>query len=98
MMDFGCGTVDCGRWGAWGRMGPSGHLLGLVLWVAVLALLVLAAVWLVRRLARKPLAFAVETPLDTARRRLAAGEITPAEFDQICDRLQCNRGFTPGDQ
>jgi uncharacterized membrane protein len=79
-------------------MGPSGHLLGLVLWVGVLALLVFAAVWLVRRLARKPLAFAVETPLDTARRRLAAGEITPAEFDLICDRLQCSRGFTQGDQ
>ncbi|MBL7199690.1 MAG: hypothetical protein ISS56_06035 [Anaerolineae bacterium] len=98
MMDFGCGRMAWGRWGAWGGMGPSGHLLGLVLWVAVLALLVLAAVWLVRRLARRPLAFAVETPLDAARRRLAAGEITPTEFDQICDRLQCNRGSNPRDQ
>ena len=44
---------------------------------------------MVRRLGRRPLApAAVVDPLEIARRRLAAGEITVAEFEEMRDRLQ----------
>lgn len=66
-----------------------GPILGLVFFVSVVAVLGLGTAWLVRQLGRRPAASKVGVdPLEIARRRLAAGEITVAEFEEIRDRLQ----------
>lgn len=76
-------------WGAWGGLGILGSILGLVFFVSVVGLLGLGTVWLVRQLSRRPAASEAEVnPLEIARRRLAAGEISAAEFEEIQNRLQ----------
>jgi uncharacterized membrane protein len=88
MMGFGCNGIGWRGWGAWGGMNPFGHILGFVLWAAVLVLLTVVVIWVVRRLSRGSHTPAVvETPLGAARRRLAAGEITVGEYDEIVHRL-----------
>jgi uncharacterized membrane protein len=72
----------------WGGTG-GGLILNLVFFVGMLAVLGVGTVWLVRQLGRRPLAPAAGVDsLEIARRRLAAGEITAAEFEEIRDRLQ----------
>jgi uncharacterized membrane protein len=67
-------------------------ILGGVLWIALLALVLVAAIWLIRRSTRSPAtvrsAVSSETPLEVARRRLASGELTISEFDEIQQRLK----------
>jgi len=77
-------------WGStWSWWGLIGVILNLVLFVGVLALLGLGTIWLVRRVSHQPATFAVRPdPLEIARRRLAAGEITLAQFEEIRERLQ----------
>jgi len=91
-MGFCCNGLGWGGWGTWGSLGIIGPILSLVLFVGVLAALGLGTVWLVRQLGRRSVDFqagqAGADPLDIARRRLAAGEITPTEFEEIRDRLQ----------
>jgi len=87
-MGFGCNGFG---WGGW--MGMGGGWIGLILNVAlfagVLALLGLAAVWFVRQFRRTtPMQETTPDPLEIVQRRLAAGEITIAEFEEIRDRLQ----------
>jgi uncharacterized membrane protein len=81
-----------GGWGAWGGLSVLGVILGGVLWIALLALVVVAAIWLIRRSIRSPAtvrsAAGGETPLEVAQRRLAAGELTVSEFDEIQQRLK----------
>ena len=75
-----------GGWGTWGSLGTLGLILNPVLFVGVLGL---GTAWLVRQLGRRPTT--PETgaaPLEIARRRLAAGEITIAEFEEIRGQLQ----------
>jgi len=63
--------------------------MNLVLPLIALTLLGLGIVWMVRQLRNRPLPPATGIdPLEIARRRLAAGEITIAEFAEIRDRLQ----------
>ena len=79
----------CMRGFGWGGMRGGGMILGGLLFVGVLVLLALAGVWLVRQLRHRPTAQqAMRDPLETARQRLAGGEITTAEFDEIRTRLQ----------
>ena len=82
-------------WGGWAGMGTIGFVLSTLFWVAALALLVAAAIWLVRRLGRQSQQASVAgvPPLEAARRRLAAGEITPGEFDEIAHRLRGEPGL-----
>ena len=75
-------------WGGWGGLGGVGPILSLVFFAGVLALLGLGTVWLVRQIRQPTASRAGSDPLDIARRRLAAGEITIAEFEEIRDRLQ----------
>jgi uncharacterized membrane protein len=76
-------------WGAWGGLGTVGLILNVVFFVGMLALLGLGTAWLVRQFGPRPVSpQAGVDPLEIARRRLAAGEITVAEFEQISDRLQ----------
>lgn len=75
-------------WGGWGSMGGIGMILNLVFFVGVLAVLGLGTVWLGRQIRRPAASRAGSDPLEIARRRLAAGEITIAEFEEIRDRLQ----------
>ncbi len=76
-------------WGSWGGLGMVGLILGLVFFVSVVAVLGLGTVWLVRQLSRRPTASEVGVdPLEIARRRLAEGEISLPEFEEIRDRLQ----------
>jgi len=78
-----------GGWGTWGGLGTIGLILNLVFFVGVLAVLGVGTLWLARRFGRRPLApQAGVDPLEIARRRLAAGEITVTEFEEIRDRLQ----------
>ncbi len=71
----------------WGG-GWAGLLLNVVFFVGALSFLGLGIAWLVRRLGHRSLVQTVETEfLDIARRRLAAGEITVAEFEEIRDQL-----------
>lgn len=84
-----CGGFGWGGWGTWGGLGTVGLILNLVFFVGVLAVLGVGTVWLVRRFGRRSLAPAAGVdPLEITRRRLAAGEITVAEFEEIRDRLQ----------
>ena len=69
--------------GTWG-----GLILNAVFFAGMLVVLGLGTVWLVRRLGRGPLAPLASDPLEIARRRLAAGEITAAEFEEIRERIQ----------
>jgi uncharacterized membrane protein len=92
MMGFGCNGMGWGGWGSWGGPGIIGFILSAVLWVGILATLVMGIIWLVRQLGRQPQKAAGETALSVAKRRLAAGEITMGEFDEIAHRLQAKAG------
>ena len=92
-MGWCCNGLGWGGWlpwgGTWGSAGIVGLILNLVFFVGVLVVLGLGAAWLVRQLRRRPLTpEAGVIPLEIARRRLAVGEITIAEFEEIRDRLQ----------
>jgi len=88
-MGWGCSGLGWGGWGAWGGLGLVGLILNGVLVLGLLAILGGGTVWLVRRLGRGgPVPEARTDPLEIARRRLAAGEITLAEFEEIKDRLR----------
>ncbi len=81
----------CGNgfgWGAWGGLGTIGLVLNLILFAALLIVLGLGTAWLVRQVVRKPAGLGGPDPLEIARRRLAAGEITLADFEEIRDRLR----------
>jgi uncharacterized membrane protein len=73
-------------------MGLVGPILGLLFFAGVLGVLGIAAVWLVRQAGRGQTEMRSShlgaEPLEIARRRLAAGEITIAEFEELRDRLQ----------
>ena len=71
-------------WGSW--MSRGGIWGGLLLFVGLLAMLAVA--WLILRRNRRATASAIQVdPLEIARRRMAAGEITTGEFEEIRDRL-----------
>lgn len=59
--------------GMWGMMGP-GMILGWLLLIGIVAAVVLAIVWAVRRIGQPPQA--AETPLSIFQRRYARDEIT----------------------
>lgn len=86
--------VCCGGlgWGGWGGMGLIGPILNLVFFAGVLGVLGLGAVWVIRRLGRgetvRSSLHPGGEPLEIARRRLAAGEITTEEFEEIRGRLR----------
>ena len=88
-MGGSCGNLGWGGWGAWGGIGTVGMILNLVFFVGMLVVLGLGTAWLVRQLTRRPtVPEARGEPLEIARQRLAAGEITVAEFEEIQDRLR----------
>ncbi len=76
----------------WGGMGIFAWVLGLVFFLGLLALLALVAVWAFRQFGQEgaPVksSAAVGDPLDVARQRLAAGEITLEEYEEIRERLR----------
>jgi uncharacterized membrane protein len=76
--------------GAWSGGGWIATLFGLTLFVGLLALLALGAIWLARRMRLQPATVTAgrSEPLELARRRLASGEIAPAEFEELRERLE----------
>jgi uncharacterized membrane protein len=87
-MGFCCNGFGWGSWMGWGR-GWVGLTLNLVFFAGVLVVLGFGAAWLARQLRGRPLAVGGETdPLEIVRQRLAAGEITIEEFEEIRDRLR----------
>lgn len=71
-------------WGPWGNaLGIIGLILNLLLFLGFLTLLGFGIAWLVRRLSHAPAGSSGPDPLEIARRRLATGEITAAEFEEI---------------
>jgi uncharacterized membrane protein len=88
-MGLCCNGFGWGGWGAWGGLGTVGLIVNVVFFVGVLALLGLGTMWVVRQMRhRSPAPAAGLKPLEIARRRLAAGEITVAEFEEIRYRFQ----------
>lgn len=80
----------CGHglaWGSWAGLGILGPILSLVFTVGILAALGLAIAWLVRQVAGRQRPVSGTDPLELAQRRLAAGEITVAEYEEIRTRL-----------
>jgi uncharacterized membrane protein len=77
-------------WGGWMGIGSGwiGLILNVALFAGVLVLLGLAGVWFARQFRRATPAETAPDPLEIARQRLAAGEITVPEFEDIRDRLQ----------
>jgi uncharacterized membrane protein len=64
-------------------------IVSLLLFVGLLVLVGFGVVLLVRQIAGRPVpAAAGDAPLEIARRRLAAGEITITEYEEIRGRLQ----------
>jgi putative membrane protein len=64
-------------------------LLGFLAMLAVIAVVVLAVVWLVRALTGTARTGTErETPMETLRRRLAAGEISHDEFERMQQTLE----------
>lgn len=72
----------------WGGMGGIGLILNLVFFAGILVVLGLGTTWLVRQIRRPTASQAGDNPLEIARRRLATGEITIAEFEEIRARIQ----------
>ena len=88
MMGFGCDGIGFGHVMGWGG-GMLGWIVPLLFLGLLLIALVIGIVWLVRQLSRKSSSGApTETPLEASRRRLALGEITLDEFDEIARRLR----------
>jgi len=84
-----CGGWGWGGWGAWGGLGIIGLIVNLAFFVGLLSVLGLGTTWLVGQFRGQPRASEVGgDPLEIARRRLAVGEITVAEFEEIRDRLR----------
>ena len=87
-MGFGCSGLGMGSWmglgGGWGSL-----LLTLALGIGVLALLGVGTALLARQFRGRPAAVGTgDAPLEIARRRLAAGEISIPEYEEIRGRLQ----------
>lgn len=79
-----------GHMGAWGGDGWVATLFGVTLFLGLLALLALGAVWLARRTGVQAATVTPGRgePLELARHRLASGEITPTEFEELRQRLE----------
>lgn len=88
---FGLGHMGSGGiWGG-GLLGILVSGLGLLLALGLLAVLIVAVAWLVRRLqlSATPAGYASQvSPLDLARRRLAAGELSLEEYHRLRDNLE----------
>ena len=88
------GGYGTGRmWGGGHMFGIVGPLLGLLFFLGFLALIVLGTIWLIRRSRATSGVTAggpdlSGSPLDLAKRRLAAGEITRDEYHQIREELR----------
>ena len=67
-----------GYYGGFGVLGGLGMGLGMILWIALIAVAVWAATSLFSNWARS----ADESPLEILKRRYARGEISQAEYEQ----------------
>jgi len=77
-----------GGLGTWGGLGIIGLILNLVFFAGFLTVLGVGTVWVMRQVRRRPSDPAGRPdPLDIVRQRLAAGEITATEFEEIRERL-----------
>ena len=83
-MGFGCSGFGWGGWMPWGS-----SMIGFLVLLGVLLVLGLALVLVLRKAHRRT---AVTEPassaLETAKRRLASGELSVVEFEEIRDVLQ----------
>jgi len=93
MMGFGSGFCPfhsgLGNWGGWGSLGAIGMIINALLFIGFVVLLVLGIRWIVRQFATRGSGAVAQTDaLAIAQRRLAAGEINVAEFEEIRARIQ----------
>jgi len=87
-MGFCCGGFGWGL-GGWGTLGILGLILNAVFAIGLIVLLVLGIRWVVRQFAPRGVpGGAANDALEIARRRLAAGEISAEQFEEIRKRLQ----------
>lgn len=79
-----CPFCTMPNWG-WGLMGGFGMLL---VWLLLIGVVVFVVVALTRSAqSQAPRQSGADATLDILRRRLAAGEITPDEFDELRRKL-----------
>lgn len=78
------------HWGNGSFSSPFGWIMmiiGMLFWIAFLALLVVGVIYLIRYLGTMgggpPRAKMGEDPLDVAKRRYAAGEITKEQYEEL---------------
>ncbi len=69
-------------YGGFGLLGGLGMGVGMILWIALIALVIWAVVALFSRWGHPD-----ERPLEILERRYARGEISEAEFEQARERL-----------
>ena len=78
-MGFGCSGFGWGGWLPWG-----GSMWGFAVLFGVLVVLGLAVTLVLRRAClRTPAAKAAADPIEIAKRRLASGELSVAEYEEI---------------
>lgn len=85
-MGFCCNGLGWGV-GGWGSLGVVGLILNAVFIIGLLALTFFGVRWAVRQFAPRGGAYSTGDALEIARRRLAAGEISVDEFEEIRRRL-----------
>ena len=79
--DWGYGFCNWGPFGSGNGFG--GWLFHLLIWAAI----ILAVIWLVRRLIPKTAGQTNDSALELVRKRYAAGEIDQQEFDEMTAKL-----------
>ena len=82
----------CPGYGMGGGWGYLGMLPGFIIFAGILIAIVLGTMWLVKQRRQPNIRMSTHKnsndPLLIAKRRLASGEITSAEFEEIRDRIQ----------
>ena len=86
---MGWGCPGYGMSGGWGGVGLLGMLPGHLIFGGILAILVIATIWLLRRFRFSRInSTTTGDPLQIVKQRLAAGEITTAEYEEIRSMIQ----------
>lgn len=78
---MGWGMMGPGMMGGWGAANPWWGITMLVVWIALIAGIVLLAVWGFRQIG--PVGGVARQPLDILKERYARGEISREQFEQM---------------
>ncbi len=89
---MGWGCPGCGMGGFGGNLGFLGMLPGLLMSGEFLILIIFGIIWLTRQVRSARVSTGIHTdqinPMKIAQRRLAAGEITMDEYEEIRRKIE----------